>query len=138
MRYVPIRSPGGFAPTFALGQGDHAGNLAVVSPDAPLAVRTTTGAVPAAVEGNTGAPRLAGPFAPTPFAPIYLALSGEWEGSVRLLRSTDGGINCRPLTLAGAPWAIYSGPVCEESESGAALYLELAPVTGTIAYRLSQ
>ena len=61
---------------------------------------------------------------------------------VRLLRSADDGATTHPLTVGGTAWGAFSAnacePVWEESEDGAALYLELTPTSGAIAYRLSQ
>lgn len=139
---TPIRAPGGFAPAVALGHSDADGNIILVAADAPLPVVTTRAEVPPPLEGYAATDFIAGPFEPAPFAPVYLELSGEWEGNVRLLRSVDGGVTKHALTAGGAGWARYSGNACEpiwqESERGAELYLELAITSGTIVYRVSQ
>ncbi|MFA6218699.1 MAG: sialidase family protein [Erythrobacter sp.] len=139
---LPIEAPGDFAPVTALGYDDGTGFLALVSTGQPLPTVALAPAAPAALEGTTAAAQLAGPFVPTLLAPVYLALSGSWTGQVRVLRSTDGGATLHPLTLGGAGWATFAANACEpvwvESEAGAALYLELAPQSGTIAYRVSQ
>lgn len=139
---VPVEAPGGFPPVFALGSTDSSGMLSLVGADSPLATVASVRPAPAALEGSVSDTTLAGPFAPSALAPVYLTLSGEWEGSVRVLRSADGGSTLHPLTMGGADWGRFSANACEpvwvDSEVGAALYLELAPVSGTIAYRLSQ
>ena len=74
--------------------------------------------------------------------PIWLALSGTWTGSVALKRSTDGGATKLPLTAGGSAWGVFTGNACEqvieESEAGAAYYLAVTVVSGTVAYRVSQ
>ena len=139
---IAIQAPGGFVPVMALGQEDGAGNFALVSLTSPLPTVSLAPDAPVAIEGATSSAITVGPFSPAPLAPVYLTLSGDWQGSVRLTRSTDGGITSHHLTLGGAPWGAFSGNACEpvwvESEKGADLYLELAPVAGTIEYRVSQ
>ena len=85
---------------------------------------------------------LVGPIVPAALVPVFVTLSGEWTGTARLLRSVDGGLTKHPLTAGGAVWGAFSANACEpvwvESEDGAALYLELTPTSGTIAYRLAQ
>jgi hypothetical protein len=71
-----------------------------------------------------------------------LQLSGTWTGTVKLLRSSDGGTTKLPLTLAGAAWGQFTAnccePVWEESETAATLWLDVALTSGTLAYRLAQ
>ena len=139
---IPVEAPGGFAPAFALGSTDAAGMLALIGDKTPLATVSRPPQAPPALEGEATGAQVAGPFTPAPFAPVFLTLSGEWEGAVRVLRSSDGGANQFPLTLGGSDWARFTANACEpvwaESEEGAALYLELAPTSGSIAYRLAQ
>jgi hypothetical protein len=65
-----------------------------------------------------------------------------WDGTVRLLRSTDGGATKVPLRVGGASWAEYTQPGCEqawtETEEGTSFYLDIALNSGTIDYRVSQ
>ena len=139
---TPIQAPGGFAPVFALGFEDGEGRCVVMSSDRPLPTRPASAQVPAALEGSTLTSTLLGPFEPAPFAPVYCRLSGNFEGTVQVVRSTDGGVTLHPLTAAGSAWAIFSGPACEavwqESEDSAALWLDCSLVSGTLDYRLSQ
>jgi hypothetical protein len=139
---LPIEAPGGFAPIVAIGHDDGSGNFAPVSDDRPLPTLTVTPLAPAPLSGSASAAGLAGPFVPAALAPVYLTLTGSWGGRVRVLRSTDGGATLHPLTVGGAGWADFAANACEpvwvESEVGAALYLDLAPTYGTIAYRVSQ
>ncbi|NVD44793.1 hypothetical protein [Qipengyuania atrilutea] len=146
MTDLPIKAPGGFAPATAIGHTDAAGNYVPVGPDNPLPVAGLSGPAsappPAALTGDTASPEVAGPYAPVRGRTVFVQLSGEWTGSARLLRSVDGGTTKHLLTAAGSEWAVFASNVCEavweEGESGAQLYLDLAPTSGTIAYRVSQ
>lgn len=139
---IPLQTPGGFAPVVALGLDDGTGNLAVVTAAAPLPVQTTAPAAPPALGGETQGDLVAGPFEPVPFTPVFCTLSGEFTGSVKVMRSTDGGATLHPLTAAGAQWGAFSGPACEpvwqESEVGATLWLNCEVTSGTLTYRLAQ
>ena len=145
---VPVRTPGGFAPAFALGQTGPDGHLLLVSADNPLPVTgASSGAAapvpaPAPLAGTASASTVAGPFGPVPGRPVYLQLTGTWQGRVRMLRSVDGGVTKVPLTVAGQPWGVFTGPACEavweEGDGAARLYLDLQPASGTIGYRVSQ
>jgi hypothetical protein len=88
---------------------------------------------------STGA-SVVGPFWPDAESPIHLSLSGTISGTVRVLRSVDGGTTRLPLTIGGSPWASYTSavnePVWEEAVSGVALYLDI-PNAGVV-YRMEQ
>ncbi|MBX7539463.1 hypothetical protein [Qipengyuania sphaerica] len=139
---IPLQTPGGFAPAYALGIDDGTGNLALVADSRPLPVQSALPAAPAPLEGWTGNDALVGPFTPASPAPVYCTLSGDWQGSVAVKRSTDGGTTLHPLTVAGDAWGAYSSnacePVWEESESGATLWLDCRIASGTLTYRLAQ
>lgn len=144
---VPIQTPGSFAPAIALGQAGPDGHLLLVSADNPLPVTgaggtATPAPAPAPLSGTASAAMVAGPFDPVGGRPIYLQLTGTWQGRVRMLRSVDDGITRVPLTVAGQPWGVFTGPACEavweEGDAVARLYLELQPTSGAIAYRVSQ
>ena len=145
---IPLQTPAGFAPAFALGLDDGTGHLSLVSPARPLPV-TAIGAdmvsatpVPAPLEGETTQTMRVGPFEPVLGRPIYLTLAGDWSGSVRLRRSVDGGTQTHPVTLAGAEWAMFSTNACEpvwqETEEAATLWLDCEITQGTLAYRVAQ
>lgn len=144
MPNTPVKAPGGFAPAFALGQTDNDGNLTLVDSANPLPVRLSEaqGSAPAALAGSASAATIAGPFTPTPGRPIYVKLSGAWEGTVTVQRSVDGGVSRDPLTIAGSPWGVFNGNACEavweENEAGAEFYLDVRPAMGNIDYRVSQ
>jgi hypothetical protein len=144
MDSIPIRAPGGFAPVTAIGRADAHGDLALVNESNPLPVRLSdaTGSAPPALSGSSEGSAVVCPFAPRPGRPVYLELSGDWQGEVRLVRSVDGGASRSPLTIAGSAWAVFRANVCEpvweEGEAGAQLYLEITVSSGTLAYRVSQ
>jgi hypothetical protein len=136
-----ISTPAGFAPAYAIGYSDESGLLAVVSNAAPLPVATSAPA-PAALAGETSTSQLAGPFAATAGRAIVVTLTGDWQGSARLLRSSDGGATMVPLRVGGFAWAEYTQSGCEqawmETEEGISFYLDVALTSGTLAYRVSQ
>nr|WP_166178358.1 hypothetical protein [Altererythrobacter segetis] len=136
-----ISVPAGFAPAYAIGFSDMTGQLALVSEAARLPVATAAPA-PAPLAGQTSASEVAGPFEATPARVIVVTLDGQWQGTARLLRSTDGGLTKQPLRVGGLPWAEYSEPGTEqawlETEEGASFYLDIALTSGSLAYRVSQ
>ncbi|MEO6041363.1 MAG: hypothetical protein ABIP41_05645 [Croceibacterium sp.] len=142
---IPITYPGRYAPGVAMNFADSAGNARQVSATAPLPVTlaaATGSAPPPVLTGTASAAAVVGPLQPVAGKPLVLVLTGTWTGRVRLLRSIDGGTNKLPVTLAGAPWAVFTGNVCEpawdESDTLATFYLDLVPATGAISYRLGQ
>ena len=141
MTSTTIAVPAGFAPAYAVGYAHDDGQLALVSNAAPLPVSTSAPA-PAPLAGQAVASQLAGPFNPTVGRVILVMLSGEWTGTVRLLRSTDGGATRVPLRVGGATWGEFSQSGCEqawlETEEGASFYLDVALDSGTLDYRVSQ
>ncbi|MCA1661999.1 MAG: hypothetical protein LC648_07500 [Novosphingobium sp.] len=146
MSQVPISYPARYAPGVALNYADPAGHAVTVSQAAPLPVTLAAGGGSTSpqppLSGTASAALTAGPFVPQAGKPLVLSLAGTWSGAVQLLRSVDGGATKLPVTLAGAPWGNYWANVCEpvweESEAGTAFYLQLAPASGAIHYRLAQ
>ena len=141
---LPVTAPAGFAPLAAIGFTQADATLSPVSDSAPLpvVVRADAGATAPALSGTASSSGTFGPFAPAPGRPVILSLSGTWTGTVRLLRSTDGGANQLPLTVGGLPWASFTANCCEavweESAKGAELYLNVALTSGTLSYRVEQ
>lgn len=138
-----VTTPAPFVPLEALAFGDVGDAATPVSTDNPLPVLPVSlPASSAVLAGSTPTATVAGPFVPERSRPIVLTLSGVWTGSARLLRSVDGGATSQPLTLAGGDWGLFTGncnePVWIESEADAIFYLALTPLSGTIAYRVSQ
>ena len=136
-----ISVPAGFAPAYAVGYSDAGGQLALVSDSAPLPVATAAPA-PAPLSGQSATSEVVGPFAATPGRAIVVTLDGEFDGVVRLLRSTDGGLTKVPLRVGGAEWAEFTQTGCEqawtETEEGTSFYLDIALNSGTVYYRVSQ
>lgn len=138
---IPIQTPSGYATTRAVAFADVDGSALLVSTGAPLPV--TMGA-PAAtpIAATTAASTVAGPYQPALGRGVVLTLSGSWTGTVKVLRSTDGGTTKLPLTVAGDVWGLFTGNACEavweESEALARLYLDVTLTSGTLNYRLAQ
>lgn len=139
---TPLQTPGGFAPLYAAGFDDGTGHLAHVTASSPLPVHTVWPVTAQPLEGTLTGSATLGPYTPAPQAPIICTLSGDFSGSVRIMRSVDGGATLFPLTLGGAPWGEFAAPACEpvwaESEDGATLWLECSIASGTLGYRLAQ
>lgn len=144
-----IKLPSGYAPAFALAFTDSNGDLAFVAADQPLPTAASVTIEPVAeptppqpLSGTSATSAIVGPFAPLTGRPIVLALTGTWTGTVSLLRSVDGGATKVSLTAGGLPWGVYTANVCEaaweESEAAAEFYLDIAPESGTVEYRVSQ
>lgn len=149
----PIVYPSGYATAVAIGVKDPDGNMAIIDADNPLPVVFDAslagpgggGPPPTpspALTGQATDGRIAGPFAAVPNLPIVVTLSGTWSGSVRVLRSIDGGATKVPLTVAGSEWALFTQNVCEqvwsETQADANFYLDIALQSGAVDYRLAQ
>ena len=63
-------------------------------------------------------------------------------GTVKVVRSTDGGATKLALAIGGSLWAQFTGNCCEavwdESDAAARLYLDIALMSGSVSYRLAQ
>lgn len=136
-----IAVPAGFAPAYAAGYADSGGQLALVSYASPLPVATSAPA-PDPLFGQSSVSTVSGPFNATADRAIVVTLDGDWQGTVRLLRSTDDGVTLVPLRVGGAAWAEYTESGCEqawgETEAGVSFYLDIALTSGTVVYRVSQ
>lgn len=144
MSELPIHAPAAYYPPFAVAFADDEGNGVLVDTANPLPVRVAP-ALPETsmpLAGSLSASGIVGPFDPARGRAIWLSLSGTWTGTVTVQRSVDGGVTRLPLTAGGLPWAAFTGnacePVAEDSESGAAYYLDVTIVSGTLTYRLAQ
>lgn len=138
-----VEIPAGFVPQYAMAFGAVDAPAVAVHDGNPLPVRLLkkpAASVPLA--GALGASGLAGPFVPEMDRPIWTTLSGDWSGTVDLLRSVDGGVTKFPLTVGGARWGRFTAnaneAVAEESEVGASYYLLATLTGGTLTYRVSQ
>lgn len=143
MPSLPIITPGNYAVPNAIGFSDDAdGTLTLVAASRPLPVQTIKPTLPPPLLGTTETTEMIGPFTPATGAPILLALSGTWQGSVNVMRSYDGGANKLGLTMGGTAWARFTSNVCEtvweEIEEGAQLYLSITLTSGSLTYRLAQ
>lgn len=139
---TPIQSPASYVPSRAAAFADIDGSSMLVSASNPMPVSIGNAAAASPLAGSTSASGVLGPFQPAAGRPVVLALTGVWTGTVMVKRSTDGGATKLPLTVGGAAWGQFTfnacEPVWEENEAGAALYLDVALTSGTLAYRLAQ
>jgi hypothetical protein len=138
-----IEDPARFVPLMALSFGSEGAPAILVDGDHPLpTVRLMQSASSTPLAGEATASGIFGPFVPDTGLPIWLSLSGSWTGSVQLLRSVDGGATKLPLTIAGQPWASFTGSghevVAQECSHEASYWLAVTIVSGALAYRVSQ
>lgn len=140
----PIQSPASFVPSRAAAFSDADGNALLVSNNNPMPVTiaAAAGSTTSALAGTRTASGSVGPYQPSADKPVVLALSGTWTGTVKVLRSTDGGSTRLPLTAAGMPWAQFTANCCEavweETDTAARLYLDVTLSSGSLDYRMAQ
>lgn len=139
---IPVTAPAAYAPLSAVGFAEADSTLSAVSADRPLPVSTVSIPAPAPLAGTANGTALVGPFTPNSDKPIVLSLSGTWSGTVRVVRSADGGATRLPLTAAGQSWGVFTANCCEpvwqETVAGASLYLDVALGSGSLTYRMAQ
>lgn len=140
---MTIEAPGGFVPQLALSFGNRGGTAAAVTRTTPLPVRTTLPPADIApLIGQTIETGLIGPFLPEAGRTIWIALTGDWRGTVRVLRASDAAATPLSLTIGGSDWAVFTAnaqePVGEESVSGAAWWLRFDRTGGTLGYEVRQ
>jgi hypothetical protein len=138
----PLKTPAGYVPQMAIAFANIAGDAEMVSATNPMPIQEQPFVAAAPLAGNASGSSQIGPFQPRAGRAIVLTLSGAWTGTVRLVRSVDGGTTKLPVTAAGLPYGVFTGNVCEpvweESESAALLYLDVTLASGTLGYRLGQ
>ncbi|MFC3175195.1 hypothetical protein ACFOD9_13120 [Novosphingobium bradum] len=142
MPITPLKTPAGYVPQMAVAFANANGDAEPVSATNPLPFQDTPFMAAAALAGTLSATGIVGPFAPRAGRAVMLALSGTWTGSVKVVRSVDGGATKTGLTAGGAPWAVFTANVCEpvwdESEAAATLYLDVTLTSGSLTYRMGQ
>ncbi|MBA2935966.1 hypothetical protein HZF05_17945 [Sphingomonas sp. CGMCC 1.13654] len=127
----------------AVAYGQPGSAAVAVDPDHPLPVgQRWTAATATPLVGSASASGAAGPFTPELGRAIWLTLGGTWAGTVRVLRSLDGGTTCLPLSAGGQPWGVFTAnaqePVREETVAGATYWLDIALTSGTLTYEVRQ
>ena len=140
---TPIVAPAGYVPEYAIAFGAMGGSAVSVDAEHPLPTAVTLAAATSTpLQATTASSGLFGPFTPNRGRAIWLTLSGTWSGTVQVLRSADGGTTRLPLTIAGTPWANFTGNVQEvigeESDVAALWYLSVTLASGTITFRVAQ
>ena len=140
--HPPVKFPAGYASGAAIGYTAESGEIVLVGDAKPLPVSLGPTSAPESLSGATSVSTLVGPYAPVAGQPVILQLSGEWTGTVELLRSVDGGATRVPVTMVGQAWGVFTANACEpvwsEHEAGAELYLQIGLTQGTLSYRVSQ
>lgn len=138
---TPIQNPAGYAVTRAVAFADIDGSMLPVAAATPLPVTLGTSAT-TPLAGSASTTSVVGPYQPALGRPVMLVLTGSWTGSIRVMRSVDGGTTRQPLTVAGNAWGQFSANACEavweESESAATLYLDITLASGSVTYRMAQ
>lgn len=124
---LAIIAPAGYVPVTAIAHDNGSGNAQVAQRSHPLPVTPVSSpALSTPLAGTATASGQFGPFVPEAGRTIWVTLSGTWTGTVRLLRSTDGGATRLPLTVAGEPWGVFTAPanepVTEDATAAAAPY----------------
>ena len=138
----PLKTPAGYVPQMAISFANTNGDADLVSMANPVPTQEQPFVAAAPLSGAISVSGQVGPFQPRAGRAIILTLSGTWSGTVKLLRSIDGGTTRLPVTASGLPYGNYTGNVCEpvweESEAAALLYLDAALTSGTLTYRMGQ
>lgn len=138
----PLKTPAGYVPQMAIAIANPSGDAELVSAINPMPMQEQPFTAVPALTGTLSASGQVGPFAPRAGRAVVLTLSGTWTGTVRLLRSVDGGTTKLPLTAMGKPYGNYTANICEpvweESEAAAVLYLDATITSGSLTYRMGQ
>ena len=142
MPITPLKTPAGYVPQMAVAFANASGDAEPVSASNPLPFQEQPFAAAPALTGTALASGLFGPFAPRAGRAVVVVLSGTWSGSVKVVRSLDGGATKVGLTAGGTAWGVFTGNACEpvwdESEAAATLYLDVTLTSGSLTYRLGQ
>ena len=138
----PLKTPAGYVPQMAISFANPNGDADLVSAANPVPTQDQPFIAAAPLVGTAITSTQAGPFQPRAGRAIVLSLAGIWSGTVKILRSVDGGTTRLPVTAGGLPYGSYTGNVCEpvweESEAAALLYLDVALTSGSVTYRMGQ
>ena len=142
---TPIQNPTGYAITRAVAYADVDGSMLQVSSAAPLpvAVLSTSGvAATTPLVGTATTTSVVGPYQPAIGRAVMLLLTGTWTGTVKVVRSVDGGTTKQPLTINGSTWGQFTTNCCEavwdESENAARFFLDITLASGSVTYRVAQ
>jgi len=142
MPISPLKTPAGYVPQMAVAFANAGGDAEPVSAANPLPFTEQPFTAAAPLTGSTATSAVVGPFAPRSGRAIVLALSGTWTGTVKVLRSVDGGATKGGLTAGGTAWGVFTGNACEpvwdESEAAATLFLDITVTSGSVTYRMGQ
>ena len=139
---TPIQNPIGYAIPRAIAYADTDGSMLQVSSAAPLPVSPGIAAATTPLSGTAATTSVVGPYQPAIGRAVMLLLTGTWAGTVKVVRSVDGGTTKQPLTINGNSWGQFTANCCEavwdESESAARFYLDITLTSGSVTYRVAQ
>ena len=142
---TPIQNLTGYAIPRAVAYADVEGSMLQVSSAAPLPVAVLSGGGTTATTplvGTASTTSVVGPYQPAIGRAVMLLLTGTWSGTVKLVRSVDGGTTKQPLTINGSTWGQFTTNCCEavwdESESAARFFLDITLASGSVTYRVAQ
>ena len=141
---TPIQNPTGYAIPRAIAYADVDGSMLQVSTAAPLPVAVASGGSSATtpLTGSAATTSVVGPYQPAIGRAVMLLLTGTWTGTVKVVRSVDGGTTRQPLTINGTTWGQFTANCCEavwdESEIAARFYLDITLASGNVNYRVAQ
>ena len=142
---TPIQNPTGYAIPRAVAYADVDGSMLQVSSALPLPVAVLAGGGATAttpLTGTAATTSVVGPYQPAIGRAVMLLLTGTWTGTVKVLRSVDGGTTKQPLTINSNIWGQFTANCCEavwdESESAARFYLDITLASGSVTYRVAQ
>ena len=142
---TPIQNPTGYAIPRAVAYADVDGSMLQVSSAAPLPVAVLSGGGTTATTplvGTATTTSVVGPYQPAIGRAVMLLLTGTWSGTVKLVRSVDGGTTKQPLTINGSTWGQFTTNCCEavwdESENAARFFLDITLASGSVTYRVAQ
>ena len=142
---TPIQNPTGYAIPRAMAYADVDGSMLQVSSAAPLPVAVLSGGGTTATTplvGTASTTSVVGPYQPAIGRAVMLLLTGTWSGTVKVVRSVDGGTTKQPLTINGSTWGQFTTNCCEavwdESESAARFFLDITLASGSVTYRVAQ
>ncbi len=138
----PLKTPAGYVPQMAISFANPNGDADLVSAINPIPTLEQPFAAAAPLTGANSVSGQVGPFQPRAGRAIMVTLTGTWSGTVKLLRSVDGGTTKLPVSAGGLPYGVYTGNICEpvweESEAAALLYLDIVLTSGAVTYRMGQ
>ena len=90
--------------------------------------------------GSTEESMITDAFDPAFDKATTIILSGDWTGTVQVMRSFNKGETMHPMTIDGRPYAQFTGNACEDilydTDGKSRLYLDIEITGGLLNYEL--